>query len=643
MKNNNQLRRTPARRLSLLAVCITMVMTPAMQVIADSTSELMMFAEMSGHRPAAPAVPVQRAPTVRAPVQTYAPPAVPVAPSQPLFTSPPSAVPAAVPAAPARGVVQPVPEQPAPVSAAPAHAFVQPVPEQSASVPAAQSNTFVQAAPVPSAAPGQQTQQGGRFLTEAQRQPAPPRSEPVLQAVQAFTPPPATPRPVSNNRASTTAGFRYVSPPPAAAASTTIAQSPVSLSGGSRETVAESELRQKLLSAVRIAWRISPVLKSYVAQTDAALASVDEAKGQRWPQLDVGASSPTKEFGSGVKSYENQSNIPSLSVSVATNLIDFGQTSRTIESRQQRAISAQQAVQAQREDLAMQVTNALIEWNKQQHVITISQQFVARMKELTTMLSGIVQSDAGRRSELTQAKGRLLQAQSYLENARSRARDVEITLQRLIGDNRITLPASHRWAMNFGDLHHQLASLDRHPLILRAKAEEQAAFKEAQAIKASGLPKLNWTVNKSTREDQLGRQQAWQTGLNVSWGLFRGGSVTAQEIAAIKRAEASRQQVQEQRRDLENRVRAANQDAHATAERAELYKNLIAESDRIRKDFFDQWYHLGRRTLLDVLSAESDLYNNQVNEVSNRFDSYAAILRGYSSAGTLSRWLTTGR
>ncbi|MBD9643678.1 TolC family protein [Pantoea sp. PNT02] len=482
--------------------------------------------------------------------------------------------------------------------------------------------------------------QGGGFLTEDQRRPEPQPFNPMQpsrnvgqqQAAATKTYAPAE---------SAKADFSYVSPPAATTAAETT--SPVTLSGGVNETVAESEIRQKFLSAARITWRISPALKSYIAQGDAAEASVDEAKGQRWPQVDVSAASATKEFGGGTKNYEYQGNMPSLGVSVATNLIDFGQTSRTIESREERVKSALQSVQAQREDLAMQVSNALIEWNKQQHVIAISKQYLARMAELTKMLSGIVQSDTGRRSELTQAKGRLLQAQSYLENAESRARDVEITLNRLMGNNRVTLPASDKWALSFGDLNRQLTSLDVHPLILRASAEERAAFKEAEAIKASGLPKLNWTVSKNTREDQLGRQQAWQTGLNVSWGLFRGGSTNAQEIAAIKRAEASRQQVQEQRRDLENRVRAANQNAHSTAERAVLYKNLIVESDRIRKDFFDQWYHLGRRSLLDVLSAESDLYNNQVSEVSNRFDSYAAIISGYANSGTLSRWLTTGR
>lgn len=630
MKNNNKMRHAQARHLSLLAVCIAVVMAPAVNVMADSTSELMMFAEMSGQPQLAlalapaqvrtPPLPVTVAPTSAppAPAANVARPAIAAPAQQPIF---------AERQIPAAAITQPVQPSVAPIS-------------PPAIVEAPQQLKVVERAAPISAKPSQPAEiKGGGFLTEEQRRPEPQPFNPMQPARNVSQQQPAqtaTYAPVESPQAN----INFVSTPSADAAVTT---SSVTLSGGANETVAESEIRQKLLSAARITWRISPSLKSYIAQGDAAEASVDEAKGQRWPQVDVSAASATKEFGSGTKNYEYQGNTPSLGVSVATNLIDFGQTSRTIESREERVTSALQSVQAQREDLAMQVSNALIEWNKQQHVIAISKQYLGRMAELTKMLSGIVQSDTGRRSELTQAKGRLLQAQSYLENAESRARDVEITLNRLMGNSRVTLPASDKWALSFGDLNRQLTSLDVHPLILRASAEERAAFKEAEAIKASGLPKLNWTVSKNTREDQLGRQQAWQTGLNVSWGLFRGGSTNAQEIAAIKRAEASRQQVQEQRRDLENRVRAASQNAHSTAERAVLYKNLIVESDRIRKDFFDQWYHLGRRSLLDVLSAESDLYNNQVSEVSNRFDSYAAIISGYANSGTLSRWLTTGR
>ncbi|MNR42354.1 hypothetical protein D3C85_1608610 [compost metagenome] len=78
-------------------------------------------------------------------------------------------------------------------------------------------------------------------------------------------------------------------------------------------------------------------------------------------------------------------------------------------------------------------------------------------------------------------------------------------------------------------------------------------------------------------------------------------------------------------------------------ERADLYRGLSVESNRVREAFYEQWYHLGRRTLLDVLISESDHYNNQVSEIVNRFDGYSAIVRQYASSGTLIRWLSAGK
>jgi len=587
MKNKNTTRHYRARRLSLLAFCIATAAMPSLSAEANDSQELTLFATLSGQD---------------TPASSAASGAKSVAPAQPFVIAD---TPATLASHNAGMTTATLPSPSSPLTQPPRAA-----------------------APV-----------GGGFLTEEQRRPAPFARAVVDSKPVSPTPlrsaPSETPIQIPATAAALLAETARAAMPASEGAQ-------VSLYGRPTDTVMEDELRRQFLTAARIVWRINPVLKSYLAQGEAAAASVDEAKGQRWPQVDLNASSATKEFGGGVKNYENQSNIPALSVSVATNLIDFGQTRHTIESREERVTSAQYKVQAHREELAMQVNNALIEWAKQQHIIEISKQYMARMTELVNMLSGIVQSDAGRRSELTQAKGRLLQARSYLESAESRARDVEITLNRLSGGNQMALPASDKWLLAPGALQQQLNQLDLHPVILYASAETRAVEKEAEAINASGLPKLNWTVSKNTREDSLGRQQAWQTGLNVSWPLFRGGSVRAQELATRKQADASRQQQEEQRRELENKVRAANQDAFSMAERAALYKGLTVESDRIRQDFYDQWYHLGRRTLLDVLSAESDLYNNQVSEISNRFDSYSAVIQGYFSAGMLSRWLTQG-
>lgn len=402
-------------------------------------------------------------------------------------------------------------------------------------------------------------------------------------------------------------------------------------------SLSESEVRTLFSQAVMQALHINPKINSSRSQADAAQSSIDEAKGQRWPQLNVSSNSKNLNFGSGSRR-ENEDAV-SLNLNLATTLYDFGQTSHTIKTREAQAEAATLMISAESESIAWDVSSALTELSKQRLVIAVSQDYVARMNELTKMLQGIVAVDQGRKSELTQAKGRLLSAESQLDAAVAKARDTEIVLQRLLGESSITLPPATQWRLRLPDPQSQLSKVESHPTVLKARADTQAAESEAAVVRASGLPTFSWVVSKNTGQDELGRRQAYETGIQVSWGLFRGGSTRAAERAALARAEASRYLVEDQQRDLEQRIRAANQDASSLLERADLYHSLTAETNRIRVDFFDQWYHLGKRSLLDVLSSESDYYNNRVSEVSSRFDGYAAIIRSYASSGTLISWL----
>jgi adhesin transport system outer membrane protein len=247
--------------------------------------------------------------------------------------------------------------------------------------------------------------------------------------------------------------------------------------------------------------------------------------------------------------------------------------------------------------------------------------------------------DQGRSSELTQAKARLLQAQAARDSAQAKARDAEINLNKLVGDRPVAIPRTKAWNIRLANLDFLLQRVADHPTVLQVQAQATAAEQQAGAIRASALPQLNWGVSKTTGKDELGRERAWQTNLSMNWSVFNGGSTRASERAARQRAEASRQDVEFQRRDLEFRIRTSDHDARTMLERAELYRDLSLESDRIREAFFQQWYHLGKRTLLDVLTAESDHYGNQVSEINNRFDGYQAIFRQYAGAGSLISWL----
>ncbi|QXI11256.1 TolC family protein [Pseudomonas zeae] len=411
---------------------------------------------------------------------------------------------------------------------------------------------------------------------------------------------------------------------------------PAATRTASKDQVSEAEIRRTLSAAMQQAVGRSPMLRQSQAEVAASDADVREAKGERWPQIDLGANNRPTSLGGG---NSNNLNSQAINLNMTTNVFDWGRTRNTIDSRKELSTAAGQKYFASLETLAQDVSITIVEREKARRISTISQQYVERMSTLVGMLQQIVQVDRGRASELTQAKARLMEAQASLDASQAKERDVEIKLRKLIGDAEVQMPDNSNWALSAGDLDKLLAAARNHPSLLQAEAEANASERHAESLRAGEKPQLNWVVSKSTARDELGREQGWQTMMTVNWPLFRGGSARAAREAASLRAEAGREKKDQQALDFEFATRAAEQDAKTSLSRADLYRDLTSETDSVRKAFFEQWYHLGRRTLLDVLIAESDHNNNRVNEVANRFDGYKSVLEAYGSAGQLTNWL----
>lgn len=403
-----------------------------------------------------------------------------------------------------------------------------------------------------------------------------------------------------------------------------------------RHAVPEAEIRRAMAGALQQAVTRSPLLLQAMAESAAAHEDLNEAEGQRWPQVDLEANSRAAALGGSSDAYPRRQG---ASLNMTTNIFDWGRTGKNIDSHRLLATAANRKYAAYLETLASDVCSSIAERERNRRVVSISQQYVDRMATLVGMLREIVAVDRGRASELTQARARLLEAEAGRDSAAARKSDIDIHLRKLIGDSPIALSDDRDWALKPAELQTLLAAVDTHPSLLQAEATAQAAELNAEALKAAQKPKLDWVINKTTAKDALGREQSWQTMVTMSWPLFRGGAMRAAQSAASLRAVAERQRKAQQALDLQYDIRSADESARALLARANLYRDLSKETDRVRKAFFEQWYHLGKRTLLDVLVAESDHHNHRVNEVNSRYDGYLAVLRGYSRAGHLGAWL----
>lgn len=231
-----------------------------------------------------------------------------------------------------------------------------------------------------------------------------------------------------------------------------------------------------------------------------------------------------------------------------------------------------------------------------------------------------------------------MSAQASMDNIEHQLSASKIKLVRLLGAEP-SLPDDLNWQDTIIPASVAIASLDKNPMMLNLQAKVRAAEYEAESIKAAALPQVNWVVSKSTAKDSNGNESGWYTGLNVEWEAFSGGSQRAAQMTARAKANVAQQQYEVSYRDLEYQINYQVQVRDSSFLRADDYDRLSGETDRVRQMFYQQWYHLGKRTLLDVLTAENDHFNNQLSAINNRYDGYISNVNVIASAAMMLSWM----
>lgn len=383
----------------------------------------------------------------------------------------------------------------------------------------------------------------------------------------------------------------------------------------------------------------SPEIREALSHQEAADWSISQVKGQRYPQVLVGSGAPFGSFGSGKSTRHNSSlKDAHASVSVTTTLFDWGKIRSELEGAMEGLSASTLSIREARESIASSTITELLNMARYRESINAAEAYVKRMNELVKMLSGIAAADKGRVSERVQAEARLLSARAEQARLQQLYDHSRIKLVRLMGVEPELLP-DMRWRDGLIPQAAALEGLANHPTLMRAKAEIRAAQAQAAAIKADGLPKVNWVVQKSTAKDAYGDEDAWYTGLNLQWNAFDGGTTRAARQVSLAKMRAAQEKQQTSRFELSYQINNGVAERDASLTRARGYVQLSAQTDRVRDMFYRQWYNLGSRTLLDVLTAESDYFSNRLSAINHFYDGYVSNVSVMYSAGLLLRWL----
>lgn len=383
----------------------------------------------------------------------------------------------------------------------------------------------------------------------------------------------------------------------------------------------EPALAESLRDALAAAYFYNPKLDAERARLRAADENVTRAESRWRPVVEGTFDFGSQETTTKPRSGNNGQTDPwGYSISVRQQLFDGFRTTNEISE-------AEASVKAGRENLRLVETTTLLE-AVTAYVDAVAAQAVVRLREdnvraLSEELNAAKTRRAVRevtRTDVAQAQARLAGALSTADLARAELKKARANYLRIIGHEPSNLqmpPLSLKQLPN--SLEEAWAAAERqNPSLGSALHREEAARFAIDKIRGELLPQVNLEANWGVREDANNlfqeQEQASITG-RVSIPLYDGGDTRAR-VRQAKQIHVSRlQDIEQARADAQASVTAAW--AELQGQRAKLRSDEVQlEANRIALEGTREEQKVGQRLLIDVLNAEQEYLESQIQLVS---------------------------
>lgn len=390
----------------------------------------------------------------------------------------------------------------------------------------------------------------------------------------------------------------------------------------------KADPRTQLQELVALAQQRSRAIGATRMLALAAEADLAETKASRLPVLSLGGLGA--HVGSIVNGADQGRGFQGrATVTVSAPIYDSGRIAKLTDWRSQLADAARFGQNNAEEQLALQTVNLTLDRGRYVLQAQVYSQYVRKMSCLVDALEIITKADRGRASELVQAQKSLQQADLSYEQTLSALKQTEIRLKRFVGD---TLPPSAGMTAvlsRLPDLNELQQDILLSADVAQASAQAKAQRSYAESVRAGQQPSVSLVATGSTA---LGANRVtdWTGGVSVNIPIVQPGA-DASMTAAVRRSQAASLQRDETIDAKRYRLLETYEAATSALDRAKRVIDILRNSDRVRASTLQQWQQLGKRSLFDVMGAESDYYSLRIAHVNAMFDAQQLVAVMWSS------------
>lgn len=320
-------------------------------------------------------------------------------------------------------------------------------------------------------------------------------------------------------------------------------------------------------------------------------------------------------------------------------LFDGWESKYEVQRQKARVVSSAERVRETSELVGLAIVEAYLEVLRQRQLLIIARQNVADHISILEQIEDGVSGGRSTQADLEQARARLAQARATETDTRQALRNAEASYREetSVAPGQLALPVIP-YDLLAADVDQEVyQALAYSPTLDIFSADVEVAYAEAQQTKSTFYPQVDLQLN-ARQGDDLGGVEGKDRNASalavVNWNLYRGGADSARAREFIHRHQQAKESRAEAARSLETDVRQSWASMIASGERARQFAAQADANTEVVRSYKDQ-FNLDRRTLLDVLDAQNELFVSRSNTVDAEFLEMLAVYRLVALKGRL--------
>ena len=398
---------------------------------------------------------------------------------------------------------------------------------------------------------------------------------------------------------------------------------------------------------------LNEVINKTLAENPQALAGLNKAMAQKktikaakagyWPTLDVaaGVGKQKKDLPEGgSEDIDNKTfTRKEASVSLKQNLFSGLNTLNSVRNARQKTRSEQWRLRSTLEDLGLKVADVYLKVLERRDLISLAEENLKFHNNIYEQIKQRTTHGIARSSDLAQIEGGRARARANLISSRNNLQDAESEYLALTGTmpGPLEQPGSYNLLLPVSLDEALKQARSHHPELKAATFDIRSSQSQYKVLRSSYFPTLDFEVDQNWRDNadgQLGTTRDTVAMLRVRYNLFRGGGDRARLQESANRVEESRFLRDRTDRNVEERLRIAWAALELIGQQKEFLR-LHEKSSRETVSAYRKQFNIGKRTLLDLLDGENELFQASRSLASATYQEAFARYRILAATGQL--------